>query len=155
QRRHHVGACARKLGRDLNGGEIDLRQRGDRQRQIAEHPAEHDGDPEQRGRDRAVDEGRRDAHGLATGGRPALGLRFAFSPARSPPRVPRVPSERGRTTGAVTCPASSALDTVTCVPSVRRAKPVVTTRPPPCKPLAATAPPSLSSGNVPPPPPTP
>src|SRR5262249_15061248 len=99
--------------------------------------ARDDGDAEQGGRDRAVDEGRRDAHGLAAGGRPALGLRFAFSPQRS--RVPRVPSGRGRATGGVTCPASSALDTVTCVPSVRRAKPVVTTRSPASKPVATTA----------------
>src|SRR5262249_13401548 len=106
---------------------------------IAKHPAEHDRDPEQRGRDRAVDEGRRHAHGLATGGKPALGLRLAFSPPRSPPRVPRVPSGRGRVTGVVTCPASSALDTVTCVPSVRRATPAVTTRPPASKPVATTA----------------
>ena len=50
QRRHHVGTCPGKLGGD--GGEIDLRQGGDRQPQIAEQAAEHDGDPEQRRRDR-------------------------------------------------------------------------------------------------------
>src|SRR5262245_13030448 len=118
--------------------EIDDRG-GIEREQLAQQQSADDGDPEQRGRDRAVDEGRRDAHGLATGGGPALGLRFAFSPARSPPRVPRVPSGRGRATGAVTCPASSALDTVTGVPSVRRAKPVVTTRSPACKPVATAA----------------
>ena len=36
QRRHGVGAGARQLGRDLDGREIDLRQRRDRQPPIAE-----------------------------------------------------------------------------------------------------------------------
>ena len=68
QRRHHIGACARKLGRDLDGWEIHLRQRGDRQPEIAQQPAEHDRHAEQRGRDRTVNEGRRYAHGFAAGG---------------------------------------------------------------------------------------
>ena len=56
----------------------------------------------------AADEGRRYAHGVAVRGRPALGVRLAFSP----PRVPRVPSGRGRGSDAI-WPASSALDTAT------------------------------------------
>src|SRR5262249_57632912 len=119
QRGHDAGAAARQLGSDLNGGEVDLRKRADRYPDIAEQATEHDGHPEERGRDRAVDERRGHAHGLAA----ALGLPFALSL----PRVPRVPSGRGRAVGA-SCPASSALDTVTCAASVRRAKPVLTTR---------------------------
>jgi hypothetical protein len=46
----------RQLGGDLDGREIDLRQRRHRQPQIAEDAAQQDGDPEQRCRDRAVDE---------------------------------------------------------------------------------------------------
>src|SRR5262245_57890965 len=57
---------------------------------------------------------KRGAHGLTTGGPAAVGVRFP----RSPPRVPRGPSgARGRAPG-VTWPASSALDAMTCVPSL-------------------------------------
>src|SRR5262249_4019146 len=117
------------------GGEIDLRQRGYRQPEIAEQAAKHHRDPEQRGRDRAVDEGRRHAHGLTTGaGTAAVGVRFPFSC----PRGVRVPSGACRGPGVI-WPASSALETVTCVPSVRRPKPVVTTRSSACRPVATTA----------------
>ena len=57
-----VGVGARKLRGDLDGGEIDLRQRGDRQPPVAERAAQHHRDAEQRSRDRPVDEGRGDAH---------------------------------------------------------------------------------------------
>src|SRR5262249_46355498 len=134
QRGHHVGTCPGQLGSDLDGGKIDLRQRGDRQPQVAEQAAEHNRHSEQRGRDRPVNEGRRYAHGLAGDGNAALGLCLPLPP----PRGPRVPSGRGRRSGTI-CPLSSAPATATRVPSARRAKPVVMTRSPVCRPLATTA----------------
>ena len=62
QRGDHVGARAGQLRRHLHGREIDLRQRGDRQREIAERAANQQRDAEQRGRDRPADEGFGDTH---------------------------------------------------------------------------------------------
>ena len=45
QRRHGVGAGARQLGRDLDGGEIDLRQRRRPAGEIAEQPAQQESRP--------------------------------------------------------------------------------------------------------------
>ena len=57
--------------RDLDGREIDLRQRRDRQPPIAEPATQHHRKSQKRGRDRTPDEGRGDAHccvlGLALG----------------------------------------------------------------------------------------
>ncbi|MGY3359021.1 hypothetical protein ACVWZK_005684 [Bradyrhizobium sp. GM0.4] len=47
QRGDHVGARAGQLRRHLHGREIDLRQRGHRQREIAEQPANQKRDAEQ------------------------------------------------------------------------------------------------------------
>ena len=63
QRSDHVGAGAGQLRRHLHGREIDLRQRRNRQRPIAERAADHQRDPQQRGRDRPADERFGDAHG--------------------------------------------------------------------------------------------
>ena len=60
--RHRVGIGAGQLRRHLDGREIDLRQRRDRQVHIAEPAGEQRRDGEQRRRDRPADEGRRDAH---------------------------------------------------------------------------------------------
>ena len=57
-----LGIGARQLGRHLDGREIDLRQRGDRQPPVAEHAAQRHGKAQQRGGDRTPDEGTRDAH---------------------------------------------------------------------------------------------
>ncbi len=62
QRGDGVGIGARQLRRHLDGREIDLRQRRDRQPPVAETAAQHHRDAEQRGRDRPVNEWRRDAH---------------------------------------------------------------------------------------------
>ena len=164
QRRHRLGAGARQLRRDLDGREIDLRQRRDRQRPIAERAAEHQRDPEQRGRDRPADEGRGDAHGLiARLARTAAG-RFSVPclPAIRPSLRSRLPDLRAcrgahcLVAFARRAPCSSALrlrcaarvgcrradrpvPTVTSAPSARPAKPVVTTRSDSFNPLAITA----------------
>src|SRR5262249_4715641 len=104
-----VGAGAGKLGRDLDGGEIDLRQRRDRQQRIAEDTAQRHGDPEKRGRERTPDKGSQDRHDQL------------FGPL---PRRER----RGGSLDAVGGGVSSLLLTATLVPSEMRAKPVVTTR---------------------------
>ena len=80
QRRDHVGARARKLRGHLDGREVDLRQRRDRQPEVSEQPAQHHRDPEQRRRDRAVDERRRHACGRAARWR-IHGVALGFAPA--------------------------------------------------------------------------
>ena len=65
QRGDHIGARAGQLRRHLHGREVDLRQRRNRQRPIAERAADQQRDPEQRGRDRPANERFRDAHGCA------------------------------------------------------------------------------------------
>ena len=62
QRGDGVGIGAGQLRRDLDGREIDLRQRRDRQPPVAERAAQHHRDAEQRGGDRPVDEWGGDAH---------------------------------------------------------------------------------------------
>ncbi len=61
---HGLGVGARQLRRDLDGREVDLRQRGDRQPPIAEPAAEHHGERQQRGGDGPLDEGGGDAHSV-------------------------------------------------------------------------------------------
>ena len=56
------GLAPGKLRRDLDGREVDLRQRRDRQPPIAEPAAEHHRKSQKRGRDRPPDERRGDAH---------------------------------------------------------------------------------------------
>ena len=65
QRRERVGIGAGKLRRHLDGREVDLRQRRDRQQVVAEQAAEQDGEAKQGCRDRPPDEGGRDAHCVA------------------------------------------------------------------------------------------
>ena len=65
QRSDRVGIGAGQPCRDLDGRKIDLWQRRNRKARISEQPREQNGDPEQRGRDRPRDEGRRDVHGAA------------------------------------------------------------------------------------------
>ena len=57
--------------RDLDGREVDLRQRRDRQARVGDQADEQDADHEQRGGDRAADEGGGDAaragdHGICS-----------------------------------------------------------------------------------------
>ena len=61
---HGLGVRARQLRRDLNGGEVDLRQGGNRQPPIAEPTAQHDGERQQRRRYGAFDKGGGDAHSV-------------------------------------------------------------------------------------------
>ena len=56
------GLAPGKLGGDLDGGEVHLRQRRDGQRAVAEQPGEQHGHGEQGGCDRAGDEGGGDVH---------------------------------------------------------------------------------------------
>ena len=102
QRGDGVGIGAGQLRRDLDGREIDLRQRRNRQPPIAENAAEHHRDAEQRSRDRPVDEGRRDAHCGAFVVGPAL-PRCRRSPLPRPPAAGRCwlrGSLRGAAAGA-------------------------------------------------------
>ena len=56
------GACAGKLGDDLDGGEVDLGQGRDRQGAVAEQAGEQDSDREQPGGDGTRYEGGGDVH---------------------------------------------------------------------------------------------
>ena len=62
-------AGAGELGDHLDGREIDLRQRRDRQGAIAERAGQQDGERQQPGGDRAGDEGGGDVHFMAAAGR--------------------------------------------------------------------------------------
>ena len=153
QRGDHVGAGARQLRRHLHGREIDLRQRRNRQRPIAERAADHQRDPQQRGRDRPADERFGDAHGcvlmvvvtaalLRAGarsrGRSGLPLLVALAalavlalrrPWHRPCRRPWHRALRLRLRGARSAVgARSSVPIRTLAPSDRLAKPVVTTR---------------------------
>src|SRR5262249_45487302 len=118
QRGDGVGVGARKLCRDLDGRKIDLRQRRDRQPPVAEQSPEHHRNAEQGGGDRPVDEGRRDAH--------CCGF-----------RLPRWRRWWGCAGGGAA--AGSLLPITTSLPSLSRAKPVVTTRSGGSTPLLITA----------------
>ena len=73
ERRDRVRVGAGQLRRDLDGREIDLRQRRDRQLPIAEDAGEQHRDRQQRRRDRPQDEGRRDVHRRGRAARGAAG----------------------------------------------------------------------------------
>ena len=55
--RHGLGAGAGKLGRDLDGRKIDLRQRRNRQARIGDQADKQETDHHQRGRDRDLMKG--------------------------------------------------------------------------------------------------
>ena len=63
RRRHRLGAGAGQGRRDLDGREIDLRQRRDRQVHVGDHADEHEADHHQRRADRVADERRRNTLG--------------------------------------------------------------------------------------------
>src|SRR5262249_52823659 len=118
QRRDGVGISARKLRRDLDGREIDLRQRRDRQPPIAQQSSEHHRDAEQGGRDPPGEWGRGNAHCWGFG-------------------LPRWRRWWGCAGGGAA--AGSLLPIPTSLPSLSRAKPVVTTRSGGSTPLLITA----------------
>ena len=60
--RHRLGRGAGQLGADLDGGEINLRQGGDRQLEVAKDAGQQHSHGEQRGGDGPGDEGRGDVH---------------------------------------------------------------------------------------------
>ena len=60
--RHRLGAGAGELGGHRDGGEIDARQRRDRQQRIGGDADQHEGRHQQRGGDRPADERGGDAH---------------------------------------------------------------------------------------------
>jgi hypothetical protein len=59
--RHRVGRRAGQAGADRNGGEVDLRQRRDRQQRIGDDACEQDRHHDQSGGDRMADERAGDA----------------------------------------------------------------------------------------------
>ena len=63
-RRHGLGACSGKRRGNADGRKVDLRQRRYRQQRPCREPKQRNRDHQQRGRDRAAYEGRRDVHGL-------------------------------------------------------------------------------------------
>ncbi len=60
--RHDLGAAAGQLGVDLDGGEVDARERCHRQQRIGGDADQQEGSHHQRGGDRTSDEWGRDAH---------------------------------------------------------------------------------------------
>ena len=60
--RHRLGTGAGKRSRDLDRRKVDLRQRRDREHRVRDHASEEDRQHDQRGTDRVLDEGGRDAH---------------------------------------------------------------------------------------------
>ncbi len=62
--RHHLGTCARQAGADVDGREIDLRQRRDRQQRIGDPAGQRQRDQQQRGGDRPLNEWSGNAHML-------------------------------------------------------------------------------------------
>src|SRR5262249_12889495 len=129
----YVGARAGQLRRHLDGGKVDLRQRGDRQPPIAEPAAQHHRDAEQRSGDRTVNERRGDAHGVALGAASELRRRLpcAFGPLVFSPVA-------GGAAG-VAPGAPSACATVTARLSASWVNPVVTMRSPALTPRVITA----------------
>ena len=93
--------------------------------QIAEPAAQHHRESQQRGGDRPPDEGRGDAHCCVLGLALRSGLGALLTLGRAAP--PLAPLRLGRAARRATAP-TSALVAATAAPSVRRAKPVVTTR---------------------------
>src|SRR5262249_26325991 len=136
----YVGARAGQLRRHLDGGKVDLRQRGDREPPIAEPAAQHHRDAEQRSGDRPVNERRGDAHGGALGAASELRRRLpcAFVPSVFPPPLPALSPVAGGAAG-VAAGAPSACATVTARLSASWVNPVVTMRSPVLTPRVITA----------------
>jgi hypothetical protein len=95
---HGFGTAARQRCRDLDGREIDLRQRRDRKQRIGDHADEQNARHHQRGADRVSDEKRRDAfvHVLRPGKAAGASFprRWGITPARTPGAIVRFPRLR-------------------------------------------------------------
>ena len=81
-RGHRFGARPRQRCGDRNGRQVDSRQRRYREQAKGDGAGQGEADGQERGRDRAIDEGRRDIHDL--GESPSLGTRR-----RAPQHAPR------------------------------------------------------------------
>ena len=130
QRRRHqrgdgVGAGAGKLGGDLDGRKVDLRQRRHRQTTSSRASRPAWSRSQQRSRDRPPDERRRDAHSCASFDDDVANACRGRSACR-PPVAPR----RGHRLAAGRPAPARRWSPPPRLPAVSRAKPVVTTRSP-------------------------
>src|SRR5262249_22136491 len=117
---HGFRARARERGRDLYGGEVDVRERRDRQLAVGEYAESQDADHDEPRHDGPADEELRQVHDALPPGSPASAtpcppLSRAFP-------LPSLPPPFG----------------ATLMPGTRRDCPVVTTRSPGASPLAMT-----------------
>ena len=102
RRRHGVGARARQLRRDADGGKVDGRQRGHRQQLVARDAEHQQPRHQQRGADRPPDKGPGDVHraacppSCACCGAPTFALAPSVSRYCPSSRCARRPGGRGR-----------------------------------------------------------